>query len=299
MRNPAQIRKKVRSANKANRPAVQIGLPGDKSLSLLKVALDRIADDARRYEGTSEVLLLGRYKHLRPEPSHMATLRSRYPGLRFSWRTIHRSKGLEADYAVVLGVCTGKYAFPSEIDDDPLLSLVLAAPDAHPNAEERRLLYVALTRARRQVFLLADGGAPSSFVSELTGRGYDVEVFGRPPVGDVACPRCVRGKLLRRENANNGNFFYGCSNFPHCEYTARACPKCGTGLLVKTGDAWRCRDCEAKIAGCPACNGWLEERMGKYGRFYGCSNYPECRYKQKIQDQRSGKRTAPTNMKDR
>ena len=75
LRNPAQIRKKVRSANKANRPAVQIGLPDDKSLSLLKEALDRIADDARRHEGTSEVLLLGRYKHLRPR--HMTSLRSR------------------------------------------------------------------------------------------------------------------------------------------------------------------------------------------------------------------------------
>ena len=77
LRNPAQIRKKVRSANKANRPAVQIGLPDDKSLSLLKEALDRIADDARRHEGTSEVLLLGRYKHLRPR--HMTSMRSRYP----------------------------------------------------------------------------------------------------------------------------------------------------------------------------------------------------------------------------
>ena len=187
LRNPAQIHKKVRSANKANRPAVQIGLPDDKNLSSLKEALDRIADDARRHEGTSEVLLLGRYKHLRPR--HMTSLRWRYPGLRFSWRTIHGAKGLEADYAVVPGVCTGKYAFPSEIDDDPLLGLVLAAPDAHPNAEERRLLYVALTRARRQVFLLAEGGAPSSFVSELTERGYD-----------------------------------SCSNLPLCEYTARVCP---------------------------------------------------------------------------
>ena len=150
LRNPAQISKTVRARNKAERPAVQVGLPSDKGLSLLKEALDRIADDARRREGTSEVLLLGRYQHLRPR--HMAALRSRYPGLRFSWRTIHGAKGLEADYAVVLGVCTGKYAFPSEMDDDPLLNLVLAASDAHPNAEERRLLYVALTRARRQVF---------------------------------------------------------------------------------------------------------------------------------------------------
>ena len=153
LRNPSQIHKNVRSTNKAIRPAVHIGLPDDNSPSLLKEALDRIADDASRHEETSEVLLLGRYKHLRPR--HLASLQSQYTGLRFSWRTIHGSKGLEAEYVVVLGVCTGKYGFPSEIEDDPLLNLVLAAPEAHPNAEERRLLYVALTRAKRQVFLLA------------------------------------------------------------------------------------------------------------------------------------------------
>ena len=285
LHNKSQIPKKVRSTNKADRPAVHIGLPDTNGLMLLKEALDRIAFDASRYEETSQVLLLGRYKHLRPR--HLASLRSQYPGLRFSWRTIHGSKGLEAEYVVVLGVCTGKYGFPSEIEDDPLLNLVLAAPEAHPNAEERRLLYVALTRAIRQVFLLADGGAPSSFVNELTDRGYDVEVFGRPPEGDVACPRCVKGKLRRRENAGNDSFFYGCSNYPLCEYTTRPCPKCGEGLLVKIDDAWRCRDCGVEIEGCPDCSGWLEEKMGKYGRFLGCSNWPRCNHTRKLQGQRS------------
>ncbi|MCY4098125.1 MAG: UvrD-helicase domain-containing protein, partial [Rhodospirillales bacterium] len=162
LRNPAQIRKTVRTTRAADRPAVYIGLPGEQELSLLKEALDRIAEDARRHDGTSEVLLLGRYRHLAPR--NPGTLREQYPGLRFTWMTVHRSKGLEADYAVVIGLCSGKYGFPAEIADDPLLDLVLAAPEAHPNAEERRLLYVAVTRARRQVFLLADGGPPSEFV---------------------------------------------------------------------------------------------------------------------------------------
>ena len=65
LRNPAQIRKTVRTTRKADRPAVYVGLPS-QDLSLLKEALDRIAEDARRHEGTSEVLLLGRYRHLRP-----------------------------------------------------------------------------------------------------------------------------------------------------------------------------------------------------------------------------------------
>ncbi|RXT00976.1 hypothetical protein EIZ39_25765 [Ammoniphilus sp. CFH 90114] len=29
---------------------------------------------------------------------------------------------------------------------------------------------------------------------------------------------------------------------------------------------------------CPRCEGELLERTGKHGSFYGCSNYPKCRY---------------------
>ena len=33
---------------------------------------------------------------------------------------------------------------------------------------------------------------------------------------------------------------------------------------------------------CPKCGGYLIERNGQYGRFYGCSNYPKCKYTEKI-----------------
>ena len=285
LRNPAQIRKTVRTTRKSEGPAVHVGLPVEEGLSLLKEALDRIAGDARRHEGTSEVLLLGRYRHL--QPLNLGGLAKQYPGLRFTYMTVHRAKGLEADYAVVLGLCAGKRGFPVEIADDPLLDLVMAAPEAFPNAEERRLLYVALTRARRQVFLLAEGGPPSAFVMELIESGNDVTVFGRPPEGEVACPHCKEGRLERRESARDGSAFYGCSNWPYCGHTGRPCPKCGTGLPVRSGNAFRCRDCGGSIEGCPICGGWLETRMGRFGRFLGCSNYPGCDYTRNLQGARN------------
>ncbi len=284
LRNTAQIRKTVRATRKADGPAVYVGLPGEQELSLLKEALDRIADDARRHDGMSEVLLLSRYRHLRPR--NLDALPKQYPGLRFTWMTVHRSKGLEADYAVVLGLCSGKYGFPVEIADDPLLDLVLAAPEAHPNAEERRLLYVAITRAKRQVFLLADGGPPSEFITELIEDGYDVCSFGRPSEGDVPCPRCVGGLLKRRNNVRDGSVFYGCSNFPLCEHTVRSCPRCGNGLPVRSGEAYRCPDCGGTIEACPVCDGWLISRMGRYGRFLGCSNWPDCDYTRNLRRSR-------------
>ena len=285
LRNPAQIRKTVRATRKASREAVHVGLPGQDGLSLLKEALDRIAEDSRQYDGNSQVLLLGRYRHLKPP--NMGSLRKQYPRLRFSWMTVHGSKGLEADYVVVLGMCSGKYGFPSEIADDPLLDLVLVQPEGYPNAEERRLLYVAITRAKRQVFLLAEGGPPSAFVSELTDGGYDVARFGRPPEGDVPCPRCSLGRLERRENARNGSIFYGCSNFPLCEHKADACPKCRTGLPVRSGSAYRCRDCGGTVDACPVCGGWLDIRMGRLGRFLGCTNWPDCDYTRNLHKLRS------------
>lgn len=42
-------------------------------------------------------------------------------------------------------------------------------------------------------------------------------------------------------------------------------------------------DTQAKIRAmiCPKCSGTLAKRSGPYGEFYGCSNYPKCRYKTK------------------
>ena len=278
MRNPAQISKTVEAVRKSTGPAIHMGLSNGngKEQSLLKEALDRISQDAKLNEGTSEVLLLGRYRHLRPR--NLKYLKEQYPGLRFTYMTIHRSKGLEADYVVVLGLCMGKYGFPVEIADDPLFNLVLATPETYPNAEERRLLYVALTRARRQAFLLAEGGPPSEFVMEMMSENTDIELFGRKPEKDISCRKCVGGRMERRENSRTKNSFYGCSSFPLCEHMERTCPKCGNGLPVRSGKSYICQSCGGSIEACPKCDGWLDLRMGKYGRFMGCSNYPVCTY---------------------
>ena len=262
---------------------MHVGFPGKKA-SLLREVLDEIAADAGKQEGASTVLLLGRYRHTRPK--NMSDLASRYRGLRFSSMTVHGSKGLEADYVVVLGLCSGRNGFPTEITDDPLLDLVLSAPEGHPNAEERRLFYVALTRAKRRVFLVADGGLPSPFVKELIDDRYDVTVFGQLPENDVPCPKCVSGRLKRRENERNESTFYSCSNFPYCDYIQPSCPACGTGLPVKMDGDFRCRDCGQGIESCPNCEGWLQHRIGKYGRFLGCSNWPDCDYTRDIRQQR-------------
>lgn len=276
LRNPAQISKRVGSVHRADRPCVHVGLPGEQGLPLLNEALDKITEDAAKFEGKSSVLLLGRYKHTKPQ--NMPALARKYPGIRISHKTVHSAKGREADYVVLLDLCSGRYGFPTEIEDDPLLDLVLSVPEDYPNAEERRLFYVAITRARRRVFLLAEGGPPSPFDMELFDGEYDVTVFGWMPHYDVPCPACIEGRIEQRQNRQNGGIFYGCSNYPHCRHTQQPCPVCGKGLPVKAAEAFRCRECGKFIEACPECDGSLEAKNGRYGSFLGCSNYPACKY---------------------
>ena len=87
--------------------------------------------------------------------------------LHVTFRTVHGSKGLEADYVVIPGTTTGIYGFPSTIADDPVLDLAMPAPESFPRAEERRLFYMALTRARRAVLLISHPRRTSPFVIEL------------------------------------------------------------------------------------------------------------------------------------
>lgn len=291
LHNPAQIRKDVSSVRQANGPCVHVGLPSEDCSDLLKDTLEEIADDAARRDEKSAVLLLGRYRHTRPK--NMTQLEHAYAGLQLSYKTVHGSKGLEADYVVVLDLCSGKYGFPAEITDDPLLDLVLAVPEKYPHAEERRLFYVAITRAKRAVYLLADDGPPSPFVEELVNDDYDVTVFGRLPENDAACPICVGGHLVRRNNAQDRSAFYGCSHYPYCAHAQPACPHCRTGLPVKASGAFRCRDCGQTVEACPACDGWLRLRTGKYGPFLSCSNWPNCDFTRNIRREGHRSRSRP------
>lgn len=81
--------------------------------------------------------------------------------------TVHKSKGLEADYVIILQCNKDTYGFPSMVSDDPVLDYVLTKSDQFPYGEERRLFYVAITRAKIQTMVLYDQRFPSVFVNEF------------------------------------------------------------------------------------------------------------------------------------
>ena len=80
--------------------------------------------------------------------------------------TIHSSKGLESDVVILLNVEDDYYGIPSLQKDEALLSLVKKG-DHYPYEEERRLFYVALTRAKETVYLLVPKKNPSCFIEEI------------------------------------------------------------------------------------------------------------------------------------
>jgi len=160
--------------------------------------------------------------------------------------TIHKSKGTEADYVILLGLHSRKYGFPCDIEDDPVLRLVLSEDEIFPFAEERRVFYAGITRAKKGVFLLADSDAKSPFIDELVNDGYPITILENPR----ACPKCQEGFLLSNPDDNS---IINCSR---CSYTTRKCPEC---------------------------NGYLILRQGTPD-FYGCSNYGKtgCTYKENV-----------------
>jgi len=88
-------------------------------------------------------------------------------GRKIEFLTVHKSKGLEADYVILLQCNKDTYGFPSRVSDDPSLQYVLTASDRFPYGEERRLFYVAITRAKVKTWVLYDARFPSVFVEEF------------------------------------------------------------------------------------------------------------------------------------
>ena len=138
---------------------------------------------------------------------------ARRKDLKIEFLTAHHSKGLQADYVFILNNRRSYKGFPSKMQDAPILSLFLDNCDSYQYAEERRLFYVALTRAKVKVILLTLAGKESEFVGELRSvyaSQMKLEAF--------TCPRCG-GRIIKKDGKYGE--FYGCENFrtKGCEFT--------------------------------------------------------------------------------
>ena len=295
LRNPAQIQKQIVPAGTATEPAIRVVTvsKGEDEAKLSEV-LTAMSAAAAPEAKPATVLLLGRYRFVEPD---LRDLRRRFPRLKISFKTIHASKGLEADHVILLNADSGRTGFPSEIVDDPLLSLVSPEEEAFQNAEERRVMYVAMTRARHTLTILASNARPSSFVTELKkDPAYGIVAPPGVELEEHGCGEC--GGRLLGVTGKDGRIWYRCEHVQHCGNLLPACQSCGTALPRGTDGTTEVRcACGATYPTCPECeDGWLVERSGSYGKFLGCVRYPTCVGKAKIS---SGDRSAITKPRRR
>lgn len=297
MSNPAQIKKAI----KGNAGDLGFALGEIKGYTE-NIAIRFMLQKMDELPGNSSVYFIGRYSFDAKLLDEIGDIKCNYDNeqgivrvtyckrqdLNMAFITAHRSKGLQADYVFIINNKHKGLGFPSTIQDDPIIDILLEGKESYPFAEERRLFYVALTRARKKSYILTVDGNESVFARELESR-YEKELKSERFI----CPECG-GKLEKRTGPYG--VFYGCSNYKTkgCKYIKKIDNKQPEIIhnesvqnesrinVIKPVDNGKQTN-----PTCPQCGKALVLRTAKNGanagnKFWGCTGYPSCRYTKRI-----------------
>lgn len=277
-KNSNQITKKLVSPKHLSDP-IQIESFNDNYQmfnNLAQRTTEMIGKIINEYGIDSSILIIGRYNFDKSKltkteyfddvysargKSGEKIICKKYPDADITYMTAHSSKGLGYDNVILINMLEGKFGFPSQIALDPIMKLVLHEDNAITFSEERRLLYVALTRTKNRVYIVAPEHRPSRFLLELI-KDYNIKYNGKINMDIVEiytkrCPKCGY-PLKKKFNGRIGLPLWICSNEPEvCDFMTNS------DVVLKD------------IFKCPICDGYMivKRMKDKQHYFYGCTNY--------------------------
>lgn len=172
MQNPEQYKKNIVTHTHVDESQIYLL---DSDLKGLPSKVYDVVDKIRAHDKSGSIAILARYRYLLNETKGCLNKANLHHNIHY-W-TLHGSKGLEADYCIIIGFIRGKMGFPNENKEEAVIDALLPLTDSYKHSEERRLLYVAITRAKHKSYLIADPIAPSVFITELLSPSYDIHIF--------------------------------------------------------------------------------------------------------------------------
>ena len=161
-KNPLQISKNLKSFKNNQTPL--IFAPYKNQTLTLKKILDHLLTIS------NDIMILSRNNNdihqILDKDISISDNLINYKNHQIKFYTVHKSKGLEAEYVIIINCNNHKLGFPNKIENNPIINKLSKSFEIK-FAEERRLFYVAITRCKQTTYLLYDEVNPSIFIKEI------------------------------------------------------------------------------------------------------------------------------------
>lgn len=274
MQNPEQYKKHIITHTQVTAPQVILLDDLYQGTKSIEIKVQQTISTIEKNDASASIAILSRYRYMLNGVQQHLKGKKRTNPLYF-W-TLHSAKGLEADYCIIIGFEQGKLGFPSDSQDNLLVDTLLPKQDSFTHSQERRLLYVGITRAKHKSYLIADPYACSAFIKELINDDYPIhlasDLFKKSQLQQRQCITCSDG-LIRPKSGKYGDYF-SCTNTQLCKTKLRVCKSCRSPSVDKaTYSQCTNQECRARQPICEKCGREMRLRQSKHGEFLGCSGY--------------------------
>lgn len=159
--NKFKVDKDVHASKKSEHKIVVFA--GDSQGDHIQFCVDKVKELLKEGVNNDEILFL--YRRSKMFTPYFDRFKDE--GIRVQGKTIHGSKGLEAKIVFIIGLTEGNGGFPDIWLEDRIFQVIKKANHDMLLEEERRLFYVAITRAKDKLFLITEKGNESSFLKEI------------------------------------------------------------------------------------------------------------------------------------